>query len=383
MRIGNFLTGQMLAAPFAACALAMLLTACTPGNGASRESQTGTADSATAQADLFKCKRGMNRLVLMGGIEDGFSLAGSEPARIRPARLPNAYLAAISEAKSGVILLRDYDETGADKVLIDHFAIPRGITTGALIMRLKPEGRSDNDVVKLGNLDENAPENGFNRVHAFYYNSEMGPLDGVLMVPFEKLKISPAAALSGSFTDYLNRPDRPDEIDLEIDDDTIVDTVILVLCQEPQVKRGTTFAEFRTKIVAPNVSFLSCFNDRTQAPCNPFQGDQLCTAALPLACYHAGNNLPAGLEKAGLGKDLGNGGEVRMSRPVAGQSLPKLADATALCRGEFGDGWRVLDYHDGVSGMIVTNGSVPPRTRSWVNVRDQPYANCWDRTAAK
>jgi hypothetical protein len=93
--------------------------------------------------------------------------------------------------------------------------------------------------------------------------------------------------------------------------------------------------------------------------------------------------VPTGLEKAGLGDAYGAGGEIRMTRPVAGKSLATLADANQYCSSQFGAGWRVLDYHDGAGGAVATYSAIAPKIRGLVNVRDQPYANCWDRGAAK
>jgi hypothetical protein len=344
----------------------------------------------TAQASTVRCARGLTRVELVGGIEDGFAALGSEPARIRPARLPNPYLEAITTAQSGIMQLRDYDEAGQDRLLIDHFDVPRGIVSGALIVSIQVGSGSDNDTIKLGNLDESDFPNDYNRVESFYYavgksakTVDEKPKREVLVLPLDTLETSKRSRFKGNFIDYLNSTDRPDAIDFEVEDDTVVDVAILVLCQEPQVERGTSLAEFRAKIIAPNVSFLSCFSDKTQAPCNPFQGDQLCTAALPVACYKPGQNVPTGLTEAGFGEAYGAGGEIRMTRPVAGESLATLTDANQYCTSQFGAGWRVLDFHDGAGGAIVTYSAIPPKTRGLVNVREQPYANCWDRDKAR
>jgi hypothetical protein len=356
---------------------------------------TPTSSTAMEQASNVRCARGLNRIELVGGIEDGFAATGAEPARIRPARLPNAYLEAVAQAQSGPMLLRDYDEAGQDRTLIDHFDVPRGIVSGSLIVGIQTTAGSDNDNIKLGNLNENDFAEHYARVDSFYHTvgkyaakpsddaGKKSEQTHILAIPLETLEANSRSLFKGDFLRYLNRADRSDSIDFEVEDDTRVDVAILVLCQEPQVARGTSFAEFRAKFIAPNTSFLSCFLDKTQAPCNPFQGDQLCTAALPVACYKPGQNVPTGLTEAGLGEAYGAGGEIRMTRPVPGKSLATLADANGYCVSQFGAGWRVLDYHDGAGGAIITNSAIPPKTRGLVNVRDQPYANCWDRGTAK
>lgn len=343
--------------------------------------------TAIEQAATVRCGRGLTRIERIGGIEDGFAATGTEPARIRPARLPNEYLEAIAAAPSGAVQLRDYDEVGQDKVLIDHFEVPRDIVSGAVVVRLRTTGGSANDGLRLGNMNERDFAAGFGKAESFTHrfdkvaaNPDAAITGEIVSVPLEALTPNPRADYKGSFIDFLNRADRPDAVDLEVDDDTAVDVAILVVCQRPQVARGTTFTEFRSKIAAPDVSFLSCFLDKTQAPCNPFEGDRLCTAPLPMACYKPGKRTPGELEKAGLGQGYSPGGEVRATPPVAASSFATRGDADRFCTGQFGAGWRILEYHDGAGGAIATYSNIAPKTRLWVDVSDQQYANCWDRT---
>jgi hypothetical protein len=363
-------------------ALLAAVTACSPVSLPSAEAPR----TATAQADAVRCARGLTRIVRVGGREDGFDLRDAEPARIRPARLPNAYLESIASSQSGAVQLRDYDEVGQDSVLIDHFEVPRDIVSGAIIVRLRTTGGSVNDVLRVGNMDEREFTTGFGKTNAYYYglkkeaaNPDAAATSEIVSVPLESLTPNSRADFKGNFIDFLNRADRPDAVDFEVDDDTAVDVAILVVCQRPQVARGTTFTEFRSKIAAPDVSFLSCFLDKTQAPCNPFEGDRLCTAPLPMACYKTGKRTPGGPEKAGLGQGYSPGGEIRSTPPVAASSFATRGDADRFCTGQFGAGWRILEYHDGAGGAIVTYSDIAPKSRLWVDVSDQRYANCWDR----
>lgn len=347
--------------------------------------------TAMEKAANVRCDRGLTRIEVVGGGEDGFATTGDEPSRIRPARLPNEYLETVSKAQSGPVQLREYDETGQDRLLIDNFDLPRDVVSGALIIRLRTGGGSDNDGLRLGNLDENDFVDGFNTVESFGFSLKAeakrpavsASKGAVLTVPLDKLIPNARARFKGDFIAYLNRTDRPDAVDFEVDDDTAVDVAILILCQKPQVARGTSFAEYRSKIVAPNVSFLSCFLDKTQAPCNPFEGDQLCTALLPLACYKPGNRVPAGLEAVGLQNGYATGGEVRTTAPIAASRFATRSDVDRFCASQFGGGWRALEYHDGAGGAIVSYSSIAPKTRAWVDVSDQRYANCWDMDKAR
>ena len=346
--------------------------------------------TATDQASAIRCERGLTRIELIGGVEDGFAANGTEPARIRPARLPNAYLETVAAAQSGAIQLREYDEGGQDKLLIDHFDVPRDIVSGAVVLRIRTTGGSANDGLKLGNLNELDFADGFSKTDSFSQpiKAEAEAPDAaqsgtVMVAPLEALKENPRAGFKGNFIDFLNRADRPDAIDFEVDDDTAVDVAILVLCQKPQIARGTSMTEYRSKFAGADVSFLSCFLDKTQAPCNPFEGDQLCTAAMPVACYKSGSRVPAGLEAAGLGQGYSPGGEVRITRPVAADTFTARADVDRFCSGQFGAGWRILEYHDGAGGAIATYSDIAPKTRAWIDVSDKRYANCWDRDKAR
>jgi hypothetical protein len=349
-----------------------------------------TRSTAVEQASAVRCARGLTRIERVGGAEDGFAAPGAEPARIRPARLPNAYLETIAAAQSGAMQLRDYDEGGQDRILIDYFDMPRDIVSGSVIVRLRATGGSNNDGIRLGNLDERDFADGFSRTESFTYtlkkeaeNPEAGQAGVVAVIPFETLTPNPRAQFKGNFIDYLNGTDRPGSVDLEADDDTMIDVVILVLCQKPQVERGTSFAEYRSKFAGSDVSFLSCFLDKTQAPCNPFEGDQLCTAALPMACYKPGGRAPPDLIKAGLGEGYSPGGQVRPTAPVAASNFATRADADRYCAAQFGAGWQILEYHVGAGGAIATYSDIAPKSRVWVDVSDQRYANCWDRDKAR
>ena len=324
MKIRGALIGLLALAGLAGCSLISRPPAVTP-------------QTALEAADDVRCPRGLNRIMRTGGREDDFDTRDAEPSRIRPARLPNPYLETIATAQSGTFRLRTYDEAAQDKVLIDHFDLPRGIVSGALVLRYRPSGGTYNDKVRIGNLDENAFADGYNQTEGYFYRfkpapdvAASGPPPAVVIsVPFEQLHRSERMAFKGSFINFLNRADRPDAVDFELDDDTALDVAILVLCQQPEVAKGTTFAEFHAKLAGPDISFMACDLDRTQAPCNPFQGDQICTAALPLACYQPGSRVPTGLDKVGLVDGFGAGGTIRMSVPVAASQFRTIAAANA------------------------------------------------------
>jgi hypothetical protein len=349
----------------------------------------------TAYIDAFKCERGLNKIVRIGGREDGFKTDDLEPARINPARLPNPYLEAIRDAQSGMVSLRDYDEGGQDKALIDYFELPRGLTSAQLVLVQRPYGSQTYDALRFGDIDHlktDGQSDPYTGLPAYNYSFERhatAPLKddkatGLLVLDLStpafkrSTEASPVPGPEGSVLDYLNSASRPDVLDIQIHDDTAIDFIAFIGCQTPPIAMGTSFVEFPTKPLGPEVSMLSCHGGETQRPCNPFQGDQVCTQALPLACFKPSDMPPPeGFTSAGL-----KNGEVRPSQPVAGVAFPDLASANAFCARQFGTGWRVLAYHD-AGQVLKTRSTIPPKMRLWIDVRNQQFANCWDRDKAR
>ena len=170
------------------------------------QNEVAAPGTAMEQASAVRCDRGLTRIELVGGVEDGFVSNNSEPSRIRPARLPNEYLEAVAGAQSGAMQLRDYDEIGQDRMLIDHFDAPRDIVSGAVIVRLRTTGGSANDSVKLGNLNEREFADGFGNTEAFVHNfkddaenPEAAQSGAVVVVPLETLVGNVTAKFKGNF----------------------------------------------------------------------------------------------------------------------------------------------------------------------------------------
>ncbi|WP_329109674.1 S8 family peptidase [Micromonospora sp. NBC_01699] len=118
---------------------------------------------------------------------------------------------------------------------------------------------------------------------------------------------------------------------------------------------------------------------------NAYQGDTPASAALPLLCLSVtGAPLPAGIvtdQYAGW-----SSGSVRITAPVLGSQLTSLGAADAICVANFGAGWRMAEFHDGIytigrfrarSGWSFwANGTPAANTRFWTHINDQP-ANPW------
>lgn len=170
--------------------------------------------------------------------------------------------------------------------------------------------------------------------------------------------------------------------------------------QEP---RGMSWGSSSNAATGNGVVFVGCHGlpRSGQGGCDAYQGDTACRIALPLLCLNVdGRPRPGGLITAGKGHampaDFYAGwaaGEVRASRRVAGLDLHSRGEADALCEAQFGRGWRLAEFHDGVregtgeNGVpashggwaFYANGTLAQDTRYWVANFDTT-ANCWDKS---
>lgn len=149
--------------------------------------------------------------------------------------------------------------------------------------------------------------------------------------------------------------------------------------------------------------------------CDPYVGDTVCSAALPLLCLKQdGSPRPnyAIHDSGGAMRDEfyrgWAGGHLATTLPVVGSSIGSSESADAACAAAFGTGWRMAEFHDGryLPGMkhdrhygsarywnsaspwsaqdsraggwaFWAYGNVRDDTRFWVRIDDQ-RANCWD-----
>lgn len=380
----------MRALPWILFALAMTVIGGVGGAFWMQRSQAETLYPLDAAVNAFSCPAGLHRVALRRGIEDGFAPLADEPAAIRPLLLRNGFFADLADGQNLSAQLRNYDEGGTDRVLVDHFELRGQTASGALILRIASAGAgSSNDGVRLGDLDVLADPDKFDNGRGFQVSladeglrwKDLADGGRLVTIPFEKLtrNILPGSG-SDTMAAYLARPDRSDVLDITVADDTRVDALALVACQRPDAARGVTLAEFRMKPFGEEYSWLGCSQDQSQRGCDPFGGDRLCSAPGPIACYHDGSvKAPAALTELGVVDTAFVGGEVRLSKPVRGDSFARLDDANRFCAASFGRGWRVLSYHEGGGGTVISRSKVAPRSRALVNIRDQQFANCWDR----
>ncbi len=353
-------------------------------NPIKRESLTPGMDLV----DSVKCDTGLTRIVEVRGREDGFSRDGEESARIDPRLLVDGYYRDFQEGTNAVAQLRDYDEKGSDKVFMDYFELPPATASIRLVFRYKGFPGFENDAALLGDLFVD-PESTSQSVNSVFVQelsdqpttSDLSDGSRLMIVNPFLLKNHDAQQSNHHFGDYLKNPLRPHQLDLNIGDDLAIDFAALITCQEPSEKRGVTLSESHIKLAGPDVSWLSCNLDRSLAGCDPLSGDQVCSVPTPLGCYRPGTRKP----DRGLLKSVGAhiesliGGEDRITQPVPGDQFAGLEDANAFCRKNFGDEWRVLSYHEAGASGLISYSKIPPKSRLWIDIRDQRRANCWDR----
>lgn len=114
--------------------------------------------------------------------------------------------------------------------------------------------------------------------------------------------------------------------------------------------------------------------------CNPYEGDTVCSAALPLLCIL---DIDAAVPTTIENSKYWSGGVLAKSSPQRGTNISTLKNANDICADSFGKGWRVASFHDGggwaIEGYgILTGGrQAPEPQRMWVDIKDQPSATCW------
>jgi hypothetical protein len=160
----------------------------------------------------------------------------------------------------------------------------------------------------------------------------------------------------------------------------------------PNCKKGVTWVHSASNAQTGTIT-VGC-GSSGPSPCGPIHGDTLCTQLRPLLCIYKPSppappfQVPAGVNNSDRYYRW-SGGVVATTQPVAGSSFSNLRasltptqNADHYCELQFGPGWRVAEFHDGWGWNFQAYGgtvSAPtvPSTRFWVEVNDQPDANCW------
>jgi len=145
-------------------------------------------------------------------------------------------------------------------------------------------------------------------------------------------------------------------------------------------KKGLTFGQYPHHAVS-GIATAAC-QGQPGPDCNPYQGDQFCTTALPVLCMKP-LSLPNPTSNTADPQHWS--GNVIATTPAVSptaMSWTHKSQVNAYCVAQFGAGWVVADFHAGQNQgwKFGAYGNVGDATkRSWVNIRDQANGNCWDQ----
>lgn len=160
-----------------------------------------------------------------------------------------------------------------------------------------------------------------------------------------------------------------------------------------------TFGSNSNEATGDGVVFVTCHGlPRTRrGSCEPHTGDTACTTRLPLLCLRPdGRPRPEGLliPPAGAAAAMPSqfyagwaAGRVAATGLIAGDELKSARHADAICRTEFGEDWRMAEFHDGIIDAAgnhggwawYAHGQLDTSTRYWVRINDTA-GNCWPQT---
>jgi len=161
-------------------------------------------------------------------------------------------------------------------------------------------------------------------------------------------------------------------------------TFICQRCNEPfetipdPVPKGMTWKKINTDDVA-GVAAVGCGSGSEE--CDPYNGDEFCSAELPVLCFYPDSNLtiPDSVTAPNQYSRWANG-VVGTTPPVSPiqENFDVLADVNAYCAAQFGPEWRIAEFHEGWGWNFKSYGNVGEVVaRFWVNINDQSNGNCW------
>jgi len=337
------------------------------------------------------CGEGETKQVLVLGVEDDFSPARSESGFIRPGRTHGAFL-----PRGGA---GEYDQVNVDQGFADSFKVEGPVSGGVFVIRARSLNGSENDTLNFGALarepnDVTGGWIGGDLLSALRTGETWGVDGNVLHANLEDMELRDLgegrASAEGSdrevvqsLKDYLNAGGAGGWLDVFIQDDTAIDFMGLALCRPPAVRKGVTLMPVRSPGPEQHgLVHLACHAVRDpDRRCNPYVGDTVCAARLPVACIRPGD-LPSPVQASGrIVTGHWSGGDIAVTEPVSGDQFRTVGEVEAFCARRFGPGWRIAALHDGGRNQSVSGRGDPATItdRVWVDIADQPHGTCWAR----
>ena len=350
-------------------------------NKTAAEHTAENQSSGMDRLDAYSCRKGETKAILLGGVEDQYSPDGAEPSD---------ETGVIQYYQKAGAKRRDFDVGGQDRFIGKQFDFPRETAHGLLVIRMRELSTIKNDTIKIGRSYEGqfAADVFDSEINQIQQSRNWDVFNDLYVVRLSDLDFhSPSnAKVANNVLEYIQSAGGMFRtIDITIADDTIVDFIGVVICNGPKVKKGTIYTQW------------SPFNSGTQVDesswpkevdlfgpakldgvwCG-YSGCYSCEMRLPLTCFkYSAHSLPAGMAEAA---HHWSGGEARFTAPVAGDQFESVDEAHDYCQQQFGAGWRVLSRHDGhaIGVVAAINTSKPIGDFFWIDVKDQPHANCWE-----
>lgn len=340
--------------------------------------------SGMAQLAAYQCAKPERKVVLIRGVEDGFSPAGEEPMFLRPARRTPA-LSSITKGGS-------YDQSEPDIGFADSIETPDRVVDGLFVVGLRGLPGSQTDFMLIGDLPTQETVNMTGRAFRSAFR-DLAAQPGwrvsgeVYSAELEHLALfGGEAGLAGkprNLLELLQSNSRPNWVDVLIAEDTSVDFIGLALCIAPEPGKGVTFYPSPERPGnIPGVVVLSCNSTRDDRHvCDPYVGDTPCDTPLPVACIRPTETpIPVRFSNLYSGK-VWAGGPLATAPPAPASRFRTIAEVDAYCASSLGQGWRAVEAHDGLGGNVVggPGRSADFEPRVWLDIMGQTYATCWAR----
>lgn len=349
---------------------------------------------ATALLQAFQCRTSEHKEIILRGVEDAYDPSGDEPSALSQQAATTRNVSQISQ--------NFFDNSQADNHFQDHALVPSRISSGLIVIRMRPIIDNENDRIQLGDRSEvrtylnssgyfvrflpELEDAGWSR-DGDVYSIAIGELRFTSLHRMGSEDVVEVTSRSGhaSLLEYIRSGEGASSVDLSISDDTSVDFWGLAVCLEPETGAGVTYAVRPLGFGEAYTGMVWLSSDATpeQYFSNPYVGDTPCETELPLACFLDLNQAAPRQINALVDGDyplrVWSGGTIAGTPAVAASRFETIDDADAYCEAEFGADWRVLTYHDGgIPGHALAYGSLAdPDQRHWIDIRGQPYGTCW------
>lgn len=278
-----------------------------------------------------------------------------------------------------------------------QFAPPALTAEGFVIVAAGPGGGADGVVLRLSAVGAPAyhtgPAAGWRNDGSFLHArlSEL-QLDTPPRFTAPGQTRSRIEAPPGSVLDHIRKGGGVLTVDLLAGTSSAISQTAVVLCEEPPPGMGLAMSiQASVDDSGAGITLLGCHHERQDLPqCDPLRGNARCDAHLPLLCF-SDSNLPApSIPESAFPWTQAldffwSGGQIAAIPDVRGDGLGTVSEANALCETEFGAGWRVASYHESArSNNFAAYGQLAePHRLHWLDIKDQPYATCWQRQAAR